>query len=405
MSDINFIIDEEFAIYSHATDREMKNLEDSLLTYGWWKGHKIIVDRQTKIVTEGMKRYLLCVKHGIMPEFQYEDFESRIVIKRHILESKLLQKHLTNFEKAELIHPLADVETELARQRKLATLKNTKSLIGAFDPNDKGKALELLAKRYGMSYATLERSFVIINNKDDELIEKVRTGKLSIDRGAKIIRRAEPRKKALLPEGKWSHITVDIPREYRNNFRGSPDNHYETMTTEQLMELKDSNGKPVQECFADNAIMMFWGSAPTLEEDLKIIHAWGFEYVTQRIWVKIKLTQDGRIQLDLNPEEVNLAIDPKMLQIGTGYRARGSHECLSICIKGKIELPDEDKRYPSVIFAERTKHSAKPDIFYEIFEKEYPGNKYLELFARDVEPRPNWTYFGNEFKPLSITVQ
>jgi len=49
----------------------------------------------------------------------------------------------------------------------------------------------------------------------------------------------------------------------------------------------------------------------------------------------------------------------------------------------------------SIIEADAKEHSRKPEI-YDLIEKMYPNQKYLELFARNKEKRKNWTYWGNE---------
>jgi N6-adenosine-specific RNA methylase IME4 len=44
--------------------------------------------------------------------------------------------------------------------------------------------------------------------------------------------------------------------------------------------------------------------------------------------------------------------------------------------------------------APKGKHSAKPDIFYEIIEKMYPALTKVEMFAR--KTRSGWAWWGNE---------
>jgi N6-adenosine-specific RNA methylase IME4 len=48
---------------------------------------------------------------------------------------------------------------------------------------------------------------------------------------------------------------------------------------------------------------------------------------------------------------------------------------------------------PNVIFAPRTRHSAKPDELLEIAERLSPGPR-LEMFAR--RARPGWVAWGNQ---------
>jgi len=94
-----------------------------------------------------------------------------------------------------------------------------------------------------------------------------------------------------------------------------------------------------------------------LEDGLRVLKAWGFEYVTNFVWVKDK--------------------------VGLGWFARGQHELLLLAMKGVMPHPEDAKRYPSVIFAERGEHSAKPQVVYEMLESMYPNRRYLELFSRN----------------------
>jgi N6-adenosine-specific RNA methylase IME4 len=117
---------------------------------------------------------------------------------------------------------------------------------------------------------------------------------------------------------------------------------------------------------ADDAILFLWATQPKIREALAVIESWGFEYKSGLVWVKDR--------------------------IGTGYYVRGQHELLLIATRGKIPVPEESNRPPSVFQARRMQHSAKPNIAYEIIERMYGGRKYLELFAR--AKRRGWTSWG-----------
>ena len=110
-----------------------------------------------------------------------------------------------------------------------------------------------------------------------------------------------------------------------------------------------------------------WVTNPLLEDALRVVKAWGFEYKTNMVWIKNRA--------------------------GQGFYVKGQHELLFICVKGSFR-PDDSIYIKSVLESEREKHSKKPEKFYEIIETLYPKSKYLELFARD--KRKNWTSWGNE---------
>jgi N6-adenosine-specific RNA methylase IME4 len=52
------------------------------------------------------------------------------------------------------------------------------------------------------------------------------------------------------------------------------------------------------------------------------------------------------------------------------------------------------KLYDSVVTEERTEHSRKPEVFYEMIETLYPKGKRIELFART--KRAGWHRWGFE---------
>jgi N6-adenosine-specific RNA methylase IME4/ParB-like chromosome segregation protein Spo0J len=166
-----------------------------------------------------------------------------------------------------------------------------------------------------------------------------------------------------IPDGKFSIIYADPPWEYEHSISTTREieNHYPTLELEKIKKIKVPSD--------DNAMLFLWTPAPKIEEALDVVKAWGFSYRTCMVWVKDK--------------------------IGTGYYSRGKHELLLIGTKGEgIGLPLPENRPESVIFADRTEHSKKPDIFYEIIEKMYPKHSRIELFARS--KREGWEAWGNE---------
>ena len=174
----------------------------------------------------------------------------------------------------------------------------------------------------------------------------------------------EPEKKQIpLPKGKYSVLLADPPWCYRNTgVEGAADKEYPTLTIEELCKM------PVKELTTENAVLFLWTTNPILEESFDVIKSWGFSYKTNLVWVK------------------------QNRKTGIGFYVRGVHELLLICIKGQM-LP---KYTPlSVIKENAREHSRKPEI-YDLIEKMYPGQKYLELFARYNKKRKNWHYWGDQ---------
>jgi N6-adenosine-specific RNA methylase IME4 len=119
---------------------------------------------------------------------------------------------------------------------------------------------------------------------------------------------------------------------------------------------------------AENSMLFLWTTNAHLPNALDTMKKWGFKYISNFVWVKDK--------------------------IGLGYYMRGKHELLLLGKKGEMPPPEDHNRYPSVIQAQRTEHSAKPNIVYLMIEHMYPNRKYLELFSRNT--RENWKMWGHE---------
>lgn len=168
---------------------------------------------------------------------------------------------------------------------------------------------------------------------------------------------------ALVGSGeKFGTIYADPPWQYSNQAtRASTDNHYDTMTADEVAAL------PIAQLTADQAHLHLWTTNAFLFDCPKILESWGFEYKGVFVWVKP--------------------------QMGIGNYWRVSHEFMVLGVKGGLRFKDHSQM--SWLQAERTKHSRKPEEVYGIIERVSPG-PYLELFGR--RTRENWKVFGNEIK-------
>jgi len=165
--------------------------------------------------------------------------------------------------------------------------------------------------------------------------------------------------------GKYTVILADPPWEY--DFTASEnrslENNYPIMSKLELCELEI----PCE----DDSIMFLWTTASQLINALDVLNCWGFTYKTSAIWDK----------------EI----------IGMGYYFRNKHEMLLVGIKGEFKTPLPENRPPSIYKERRTTHSKKPDYYYDMIEKMYPNERYLELFARQ-QYNEKWTAWGNQYE-------
>jgi N6-adenosine-specific RNA methylase IME4 len=156
----------------------------------------------------------------------------------------------------------------------------------------------------------------------------------------------------------FSAIVIDPPwRYYKVGTRGAAEDHYPTMSLEELAALE----LPA----ADDAHLYLWVTNGFLREGFDLLDAWGFTYKTTLTWCKP--------------------------QIGMGNWFRNSTEHVLFGVRGKCPTLRND--VPTHFTANRTRHSAKPESFYDLVESCSAG-PWLEMFAR--RRRFGWHVWGNE---------
>lgn len=147
------------------------------------------------VILDGYHRYKACVELGVEARYEVREFENPLLERMFVIEANLHRRHLNDFQKVELSLPLFEIESELARQRRLAgkTLSSNEL---------KGQARDITAKKIGVSPTTFQRAKVILERGSEELRESVRRGKTSIAYAYKMVKRPEESQRAPpLPSG------------------------------------------------------------------------------------------------------------------------------------------------------------------------------------------------------------
>lgn len=343
------------------------------------------------LILDGRNRYRACLQAGVEPWFEDVGLpEARW--PSYVVSLNLRRRHLNESQRSLVA-------------AKLANLKDGQTKTGASidAPVSQIDAAELL----NVSRPSVQRAAAIIEKGETTLVEAVQDGKVSVFaaadvatlpkeeqreivakgereilEAAKKIRAEKAEKKReerieklaeiskgnaeLTTDRKFPVIYADPPWRYENPPMGATnraiENHYPTMSLEEICAL------PVRDLATDDAILYMWATSPKLAECMKVVEAWGFDYRTNFVWVKDK--------------------------IGMGYHARNQHEILIVAKRGNIPPPAVADRVSSVVYGERTAHSAKPVEFYELIEQFYPSLPKIELFCRS--PRDGWAVWGNQ---------
>jgi N6-adenosine-specific RNA methylase IME4 len=134
---------------------------------------------------------------------------------------------------------------------------------------------------------------------------------------------------------------------------------YPSMTLEAIKAL------PVADLAAPDAHLWLWVTNAFLRDGFDVMAAWGFKYLAPVTWVK--------------PSGLGAYFIHRTEHLLFGYR-------------GKCRFP-LGRYKPTVLFANRGRHSAKPGESYDLIESISPGPR-LELFAR--QHRLGWDVWGNE---------
>lgn len=358
---------------------DYNNLKESIKKDGVL--YPVIINNEF-VLLDGHHRLQICLDEGINNiETIFKTFENPLDEKEFVISSNLNRRHLTTAQKADMGLEILGIEEEKAKQRQIATLPgkghqgfNVVQNSVPHKEEETGKAVKIAAKKAGISHDTLQRAKKIKEAaKEDPQInkrwEESKQGKTSINSVYRDVqRKAKKEEIKTIPqkelEGKFNVFYVDPPWKYPNessSLRGMAATHYPTMDIEELKKI------PVSNLTLDNSVLFLWTTTSMLRNAFEVIDAWGFKFTTSMVWVKDK--------------------------IGTGFYVRSKHEIILIATKGSM-LPMTTNIPASVVEYPRTKHSTKPPIFYDIIEEMYPGQKYVELFAR--ENREGWESWGNE---------
>lgn len=179
---------------------------------------------------------------------------------------------------------------------------------------------------------------------------------------------------------KYQTILLDPPWEYTQKFSGGSKKcnpgksascfKYPTLSLEKLKEIK------LLEFSNVNSHYYIWTTNNLFSRTLSLIEDWGLQYRQILVWVKLNKNN-------------------KQPVFGMGKYFRNSCEFLIFCTRKGIVSLTNTKNMRSVFFAERRRHFEKPQIQYEIIEKQ-SNEPYLEMFARN--KKENWDVWGDEVK-------
>lgn len=369
------INDEIKSLIPPLTETEYSLLEQSILEEGCrdalitWNG----------TLLDGHNRYAICTKHNLPFKTQEMEFGSKAEAMAWMAKNQLGRRNLNNFQRAELALVYKPIFEEQAKERQrggqggvLLSPKSGKA------NTDKG-----LAVIAGVAHSTISQVSKVKTLADEDTIQKLRQGDISINEAYKKVRAEEKKQERIedieqqleaiergeLPEleGLFDVVSIDPPWAYEERGGASSAEYdassvrgtvtYPTMTLSELEQLN----LPVK----DDAVLFLWTTHAFLRDAFDLLETWGFDYKATIVWDKEKM--------------------------GIGRNIRLQCEFCLLATKGSPYLNGGSVR--DIIREPRREHSRKPEAFYELVETLTLGRK-LDYFAR--EQREGWETYGNE---------
>jgi N6-adenosine-specific RNA methylase IME4 len=175
----------------------------------------------------------------------------------------------------------------------------------------------------------------------------------------------------------YAVVVADPPWQFGDDLPGDgrgASKHYKTMTTDAICAFRAPGA-------LDDAILFLWRVSSMVEDAYRVVRAWGYEPKSEIVWRKTSPIASCAI-----------CLAPRV-RLGMGHYVRAAHETCIIAGRGRSAGMRLDFSIPSVFDAPAREHSAKPEEFYQLVERLYPG-PYADVFSR--RTRKGWDAFGDE---------
>ncbi|WP_297105211.1 MT-A70 family methyltransferase [uncultured Devosia sp.] len=320
-----------------------------------------------------------------------------------VLDLNLDRRHLNESQRASVAARMATM-----KRGERTDLKEGTSLGGGLEKTSRAEA----AERLNVSERSVNSAKAVQDKGAPELVDAVDQGVLPVSVAEKllalpaeeqarlvkeetpaVIRNAAKKaqrnekeaklaaKQKALPDKRYNVIYEDPawrfePRSRETGLDRAADNHYPTMSLEELRKL------PVADIAAADCALFMWATVPFLAEALDLIARRGFVYKSHYIWDKTPWDGDAAEENKISGRQ------------GNGFWSRVNHEILLIATRGNPPCPAPGDNLPSVYREVAGEHSAKPEYFARMIEGYFPNLPKIELNAR--APRDGWDVWGNE---------
>lgn len=173
---------------------DLEEITKNMKEHGFEKTKAVCVWKEKGILIDGYTRLTAAKAAGLLEIYKYEkSFETEEDALQYAVEQQLNRRNLNDAGKIILIE-------------KLDNLKRAGRPGNEETAEEKGKSAEKLAKAIGTSTRSVERTRSVLKNGDEELISKVKSGEVSINKASEEIKK----KKKEQENSQLSSITEPI---------------------------------------------------------------------------------------------------------------------------------------------------------------------------------------------------
>ena len=332
----NIKIDPDYSqLVPELSEEEYTRLKESIASVGLYE--PIIINQEGTLL-DGHHRLKVVKELGwSRVNVETKHFENRTDEEIYVIESNVIRRQLSDYQKTVLAMKLEPMYAEKAKQRQLATLpqEGSKGFQPVLVSNETHiRSADQAAKAVGLTPTTYHRAKTVLEKGTEKDIHAFKDGKqkaYTVFKNIKIrneIAELEKNIQDIPPlEGVFDTIVIDPPWNMGDYDQASfaAGSIYPTMNIEEIKKINIPS--------ADNCVLWLWTTNTFLHEAYHVIESWGFEPKSVLTWVK-----NG-------------------LWVGVWLRGRTEHCILAIKGKPKWILGGQS----TVIEAQNKGHSIKPD--------------------------------------------
>ena len=182
------IVNPEYAnLVPKISDSQYKKIKQDMQEHG--QHVPIIINRKGEIL-DGLTRNRICRELEIEPRTMLcsPEYEDTLLAKQFIININRNRRQLDTFQRIELEYKLEPIEAQLAKRRQSEAGGDKKSdhsiqkYTKRSEEQKKGRVIDIAAKRAQVSPMTYFKGRELIKKESPEILEKLRTGKLKIDK-------------------------------------------------------------------------------------------------------------------------------------------------------------------------------------------------------------------------------